>query len=232
MGGQSTVSTWGGSTINTVEVIASFVDLGGLMITVERINSKLKLSREKVIASCVDLVGVGGGDWWLLLRGSTVNLNFHMKRWSPHVLILGEGGLMITVEKINSKLTFMWKGDCLMYNQCREDQQAIFTFTWKGDHLMCWSWGGGSMIAVEEDQQSTFNFHMKRRSPHVLILGGGEDQGLLLRGSTVNFIFHMKRRSPHVLILGGGRIDNCCWEDQQSPFFHYYSKDLTYFSCM
>ena len=44
------------------------------MIAVERINSKLKLSHEKVITSCVD----------------------------P-----GEGGLMITVEKINSKLTFM-----------------------------------------------------------------------------------------------------------------------------
>ena len=64
-GGRSTVSTRSGSTINTVEVITSFVDLGGSMIAVEMINSKLKLSHEKAIASCVD----PGGDQQLLLRG-------------------------------------------------------------------------------------------------------------------------------------------------------------------
>ena len=70
-GGRSTVSTRGGSTINTVESIASFVDWGGSMIDVERINSKLKLSHEKAIASCVDLGG--GGNWWSLMGGSTQN---------------------------------------------------------------------------------------------------------------------------------------------------------------
>ena len=77
-GGRSTVSTRGGSTMNTVEAIASFVDPGGMdqrsLLRGSTVNFNFHMKRQS------------------LLRGSTVNFNFHVKRQSPHVLILGGGG--------------------------------------------------------------------------------------------------------------------------------------------
>ena len=113
---QPTVSTRGRSTIDTFEAITSFVDLeGGIDDRCwEDQQSTLTFAWKDDCLMCWSW-----GDWWSLLRGSTVNFNFCVKRRLPHVLILGG---------IN--------------HRCWEDQQSTLTFMWKGDRLMCWSWGG------------------------------------------------------------------------------------------
>ena len=100
-----------------------------------------------------------------------IAVNFHMKRWSPPMLILGgDWQLLLRWLLLRwSLLTFVWKvitsyvdpgggviddccwddccwDNCCWGNHCWDDQQL--TFTWKGNHLMCWS-GGGLMITVE-----------------------------------------------------------------------------------
>ena len=114
------------STINT-EVINT-VDPGGGAgwQSTQRINSQLSLFLEKAITS-VDpggqvndqhgeisrtftwkndhLYWSWGVGQWLIWRESTVNFHFHMKRWSPLLILGGWGILMIDMEKINSQLS-------------------------------------------------------------------------------------------------------------------------------
>ena len=105
---------------------------GGLMIAVWRDWQWTLTFTWK--GDCVKCWSLVGGGWQLLLKGSTVNFNIHVKRQSHQVLILrGEG----------------------IDDHCWRDQQWTLTFMWKGDHLKCWS-GGGINNCCWRNRQSTF----------------------------------------------------------------------------
>ena len=78
----------------------------GSTVNVERVNSQLSFSHEKVI-TCVY---PGGVDWQLMWRGSTVNFHFCMKRQLPLLILWGGNwwlmwrGSAVNVERINSQL--------------------------------------------------------------------------------------------------------------------------------
>ena len=117
--------SWGGLTI------------AGETIAVEMIAVNFCMKGDHVLCLC----GGGGGNQQLLLRRSLLRpsrVNFHMKRQSPHVLIWGGGGSMITVEGIDSQLSLVHETERLfMFTPHLMIFTLLLQYEWHNLYILC-----------------------------------------------------------------------------------------------